>query len=503
MEENKIEELKEETPNVNTTEEVKEEVQSTNAVVEPKEVVQSSEVVLEKQPKKKKKGSKVPIVIAIISILLIVIIIGVAVYFKYTRDNRKVISTGITTLTEKFEKMSTRNKDIELTNNFTIDGNMKFDIESKLLSEYATTNPNYKPYVNLINNLNDTKNTFSLKQNVNDKKSLFEMKSELDNDELLGAKFFITEDKEYYFIKGFVDKYVESGDSEYFDSLEENSNTYDDIKYLYDFVMKSLKNNLKDEYFVKTDAVITIDGKKVNTKKITLKLDEKNGNELIRNIIKDLKNDKKAKDILKSYGEDIEDAEVNDVFEEGQEITFSVYVDNIFYNIKKYEMYTDDAEEKVTITYLDAEVDVIEIYEDDELSSSIEITNESKDKYVFNFFDDDHKKLANIALTNGKEKTEMSFYIEIDSVLVKGKMSSTYSNIVKKESYDNNTMLNFTIEANEEEIADVEITIDMKAKNSSEIDEDVSNAVTEDQITTEQKEKLDTIMTNALIKLMM
>ena len=453
--------------------------------------------------KTKNKKSKVGIIIAIICILLIILVVAVAMYLKYTRDNKKVISTGITTLTEKFEKMAVRNEDIELTENYTIDGNIKFDIESEMLDEYASVYTKYKPYVNLINNLNDTDNTFSVKQNINDKKALFDISSKLDNEELLGAKLYITEDKEYYFVKGFLDKYIEYGDSKYFDSLEENQNTYDNINYLYKFIIKSLKNNLKDEYFTKSDTVITIDGKKVNTKKITLKLDQKNGNELLGNILKDLKNDKKAKEILMSYDEDFEDTEIENVIEYDQEITFSVYVDNIFYNIKKYEIYVDDSLEKVTMTYLDAEVDVIDVYEDNELAASIEITNESKDNYIFNIYDEDHEKVANIALKNGKETSEMSFYIEIEDVIVKGKMTSKYSNIVKKKSYDNNTVISFSVKAEDEEIADIEVTMDMKAKNSSEIDEDVSNAVTQDQITTEQQESLQTMLTNALIKLMM
>lgn len=450
----------------------------------------------------KKKNSKVEIIIALICVIVFILLIVGVIYFKFSRDNKKIISTGITNLTAKFEDMTVRNKDIELTKNYTIDGKIKLDLESDLLDDYASTYQEYKPYVNLINNLNKTNNSFSLKQNLDSKKILYQIDSKLNSDELIDAKFYIDEDKEYYFVKGFLDKYIENGKSSYFENLEENQNTYDNIDYLYKFIVKSLKENLKDEYFVKTDEEITIEGKKINTKKITLKLDENNGNELLENILKDLKADKKANEILTSLDEDFEDAEVEDSIQKGQEITFSVYVDNLFYHIKKYELSVDDASNKILITYLDQEKDIVEIYNDNDLVSSIEITNDNKDNYTFNIFDENHKKISTITLKNTKELVEVSFNMNIDDCVVNGKMTSKYSNIVKNKSYDNNTTISVNIKSDDQEILDAKITMDMEAKNDSDIDEDVSNSIKEDNITTNQQEKLQEIYTNALIKLM-
>lgn len=475
-----------------TEEEIKEEIQPE----------QKEGSVVNTTNQTKKKNSKVGIVIAIICVVVFILLIAGFVYIKYSRGNKKIISTGITNLTSKFEEIAIRNEDLELTKNYTIDGTIELDLESDLLDSYAKAYDEYKPYTKLIDNLNKTSNSFSLKQNLDSKKMLYQIDSKLNNDQLIDAKFYIEEDKEYYFVKGFLDKYIESGESSYFENLEENQNTYDNIEYLYKFLIDSLKNNLKDEYFVKTNQVITIDGEKINTKKITLKLDENNGNELLENILKDLKADKKANEILTSLDEDFEDAEVEDAIEEGQEITFSVYVDNLFYHIQKYELTVDDSYEEVLITYVDQEKDIIEIYSDKELASSIEITNEDDNSYVINIFDEEHEKLANISLKNTKTSSEMSFDIDVDDYVVKGKVTSKYSNIIKNKSYDNKTIISVNVKADKQEMADAKITIDMTAKNNSDIDEDVSDSMKQDDITTSQKEALQDIYTNAFIKLM-
>ena len=486
------EEVKNTTPDDLTENETKEEIQPEQKEGQDANVTNQT----------KKKNSKVGIVIAIICVIVFILLIAGFIYIKYSRDNKKIISTGITNLTSKFEEIAIRNEDLELTKNYTIDGTIELDLESDLLDSYAKVYDEYKPYTKLIDNLNKTSNSFSLKQNLDSKKVLYQIDSKLNDEQLIDAKFYIEEDKEYYFVKGFLDKYIESGESSYFENLEENQNTYDNIEYLYKFLIDSLKNNLKHEYFEKTDQVITIDGEKINTKKITLKLDENNGNELLENILKDLKADKKANEILTSLDEDFEDAEVEDAIEEGQEITFSVYVDNLFYYIQKYELTVDDSYEEMLITYVDQEKDIIEIYSDKELASSIEITNEDDNSYVINIFDEEHEKLANISLKNTKTSSEMSFDIDIDDYVVKGKVTSKYSNIIKNKSYDNKTIISVNVKADEQEMADAKITMDMTAKNNSDIDEDVSNAIKQDNITTSQKESLQDIYTNALIKLM-
>lgn len=107
------------------------------------------------------------IIICIVAFLLIVV--GV-IYYNVSRNNKRVIAAGITNLTSKFDKMLEVNNDLKLGKNYTISGNVKLNVESNYLDTLANIDE-YRPFINLINNLGKTNNNFSFQQNLDSKKS--------------------------------------------------------------------------------------------------------------------------------------------------------------------------------------------------------------------------------------------------------------------------------------------------------------------------------------------
>ena len=447
-----------------------------------------------------KKTSKAAILVVIICVVAFLLIVAGVVYINISRNNKRVIATGITNLTSKFDKILEVDKDLELSKNYTISGNVKLNVESSYMDTLANIDA-YKPYINLINNLGKTNNEFSFQQNLDSKKMLGGISSKLNNEELINAKLYIEKDRAYYFVKGFLDKYVDGGKTDYLDTIKENQNTYENIDYLYKFIINSLKSNLKDEYFTKTSEKLTINGKTVNTKKITLNLDNKSGNELIDNIINDLKNDKKASKIIKGYDIKLESVEDGKAFSSDEKMTFSVYANNISYNILKYDISVKDSSNDILVTYLDQETDVVEVYSDNEKQSTIKITNKN-DVYDFDIFDAKDKKIADFTYTDNKNKKELSYSLSMDGTTLKGKVSSNTTNIVKNKSYNNKTIITASLKSNGTDLGSARIEVNSKAKSESDINEDVTNAVTEDEITADQSDALMNIVTSALTKLM-
>ena len=266
-------------------------------------------------------------------------------------------------------------------------------------------------------------------------------------------------------------------------------------------MINSLKSNLKDEYFTKTSEKLTIDGKTINTKKITLNLDSKNGNELIDNIISDLKNDKKASKIIKGYNIKLEDVEDGQAFSSHEKMTFSVYADNFSYKILRYDISVKNSVDDVLVTYLDQETDIVEVYSYNEKQSTIKITNKDN-VYDFDILDDNDKKIADFTYTDNKNKKELSYSLSMDGTTLKGKVSSDTTNIVKNKSYNNKTIITANMKSNGTDLGSARIEVNFKAKSESDINEDVTNAVTEDEITSDQSDALMNIVTSALTKLM-
>ncbi len=478
-----------------------EEKEKTTAVVpEAKQALADIESNKVQDGKTTKKTSKAAILVVIICVVAFLLIVAGVVYINISRNNKRVIATGITNLTSKFDKILEVDKDLELSKNYTISGNVKLNVESSYMDTLANIDA-YKPYINLINNLGKTNNEFSFQQNLDSKKMLGGISSKLNNEELINAKLYIEKDRAYYFVKGFLDKYVDGGKTDYLDTIKENQNTYENIDYLYKFIINSLKSNLKDEYFTKTSEKLMIDGKTINTKKITLNLDNKSGNELINNIISDLKNDKKASKIIKGYDIKLESVEDGKAFSSDEKMTFSVYANNISYNILKYDISVKDSSNDILVTYLDQETDVVEVYSDNEKQSTIKITNKN-DVYDLDILDNNDKKVADFTYTDNKNKKELNYNFSINGTTLKGKVSSNTTNIVKNKSYNNKTIITASLKSNGTDLGSARIEVNSKAKSESDINEDVTNAVTEDEITADQSDALMNIVTNALTKLM-
>ena len=80
-------------------------------------------------------------------------------------------------------------------------------------------------------------------------------------------------------------------------------------------------------------------------------------------------------------------------------------------------------------------------------------------------------------------------------------MSNT-TNVVKNKSYDNKIIITVNMKSNGTDLGKVKLEMTSKAKSESNINEDVTNAVTEDEITADQSDALMNIVTSALTKLM-
>ena len=151
----------------------------------------------------------------------------------------------------------------------------------------------------LINNLNNTTFNYEYKLDKEIKKLYFNGSLLLNANEVLGINLYQNKDISYILFKNIFDKYITIEDNDIFKYLENSQNSKEDIK-----VSKENKN-----------------------KKISLELKEKRLNEISKNIVKDLKNDDKAKKILGSNIENIESNRNNSNSNNSNNVfTYSIYL---------------------------------------------------------------------------------------------------------------------------------------------------------------------------------
>ena len=132
-----------------------------------------------------------------------------------------------------------------------------------------------------------------------------------------------------------------------------------DIKYVRELVQKSFFNELKEEDFAKDNEKITLD-REVNVKKITLKLDAKRINTILKKILENIKKDKKAMSIIQKISKDLTEDSIDKAIKEIDEeiaklssndyILYTIYVSDKD-NIVRHEISMSDSENQVINDY--------------------------------------------------------------------------------------------------------------------------------------------------------
>ena len=104
---------------------------------------------------------------------------------------------------------------------------------------------------NLINNLNNSETNFKIQKNASKNTGYIELNQKIGEEDIIDAKYYISDSTKYYFVKGIVDTYINDGGCNYFESINTNTTEKDNINYLYNTIIRSIKNNLKEkEVFV-------------------------------------------------------------------------------------------------------------------------------------------------------------------------------------------------------------------------------------------------------------
>lgn len=451
------------------------------------------------------KKSKKTIMIVIIAILAI-ILIGIGAYFSYASNPKRIIASAIENLSSKLkEPIISDNEDLQIGDNYTINSDVKFNIESDYLTMLAGTDPTYLPYANILKNLNQTNNSLLLSQDKKNKKVLANWTTTLNGQELLNGKYYVENATQYFYLKNFLNTYINGGSSNYFEALEENATSAENMIYIYDVIIKSFKNNLKDEYFTKYKEKTTVNNQEKELTKVSVKITDKRLKEIAKAILKDLKEDTKANKILTGIDEAFSKSKISDDVEllgEKQSIELNVYTNNLTYEIEKYEMVFLDNTKESKITYEEAKDNAkIYITQDSQLIARLDITKQNN-KYTTKIISSSEKELGNITIEKNNKGSFISANINDEELTIDLTCDSKYEDIKKNKSYTNNVNLTLKVVSNNISIVNATIKTSNKASNEVKINEDVSNSVLASSITTEQQQALQQQLTNVLLELM-
>ena len=285
------------------------------------------------------KKKKIIVTIVIIVAIGLLVAGGILVYQNYSNKNR--IVTSFNEL--KTALAETLNLDKNTTNTKitrTVTGSTRFNINPMLGNSEDGTDV-------VIGNLNNSTFNYEYRLDTESKRMYMDGSLLLNATELLGINFYQAEDISYVFLRNIFDKYIVIENSDIFTYLEESDQAVDDVNYIYDKIIESLGNNITTDDIKVTNQ----DGKK----KISLELNEERLNEISKNIVNDLKKDKKAKDIL---GEGLDNLEAarstvnsneNTTTTNDSSLNYSIFLEKN--EIVTYEFAIKDNDENYSIEF--------------------------------------------------------------------------------------------------------------------------------------------------------
>lgn len=279
------------------------------------------------------KKKKIIVTIVIIVAIGLLVAGGILVYQNYSNKNR--IVTSFNEL--KTALAETLNLDENTTNTKitqTVTGSTRFNINPMLGNSEDGSDV-------VIGNLNNSTFNYEYRLDTESKRMYMDGSLLLNATEMLGINFYQAEDISYVFLRNIFDKYIVIENSDIFTYLEESNQAVEDVNYIYDKIIESLGNNIATDDIKVTNQ----DGKK----KISLELNEERLNDISKNIVNDLKKDKKAKEILGNSLDELDTTTSSSSSDNNSYLYYSIYLEKD--DIVTYEFGLNDSDGNYSIEF--------------------------------------------------------------------------------------------------------------------------------------------------------
>ena len=398
----------------------------------------------------------------------------------------------------------------ESRKSYTVTGKANLTIQSDL---FTMMDPTYEMYQTLIANLNKMEHQYTYQVDQEKEEMVLDWNTTLNQSPFLNVTFVNQNKKGYVLLKGIYDYYLDTGDFNLFETINQSADV-EDQTYLYNFIVDAVKKHLKSDYFIKTKAEATIDGKKQNVDKISLVLDSHNTSEIMIAVVEDIKNDKKANDIINSVYSEFESYEPTIQQNKAKEtkILVSAYTDGLMSSAVQYDLsivewvtdYDDFdynkaqynlKEQITTLRYTFGENDVIRMLTDEQTTFEAEIVK-NDNGFTAVMKDGKNQDLGNLQLVTSDKGITYTFSLEDGSTSLKIVFDNQY------ESKDQATSsFTFDLSSQGSNLLSINATSSATIQDGTDIKIDVDNAVSIDDLTVEQEQQIQQNLTNLMMRL--
>ena len=434
----------------------------------------------------------------ILNIFFVLLLIGAAsllfyfgFYFNKLSKPRSIFDISIDNISKRIINYTSFNSKYNLGDTFTINGNVGFELSSEKYVFNSTNVDDLKTY-NLINNLNKSNFNYSFVQDKTNKKLLVDIKDTILNEEVFHNKYLVYNSTEYYFVSSVLNNYINNGNCNYFENISEETTTKDNIDYLYNFIINSFKNNLKDSYFERNEMNKTISSKEEEVYQMSLSIDNDRVNNIISGVYKDLVNDKTADKILTNINEDFNKTHISNkkYLSNSESLIFNIYVSKRTYKPLMYEIIHLDNNKRETFSYeSNSNIGTLYYTEDTELKY-IGSTTMNDNSISIKFSDGSNNDIGTFKFDKSSNSFNLNLFFNYNNRTYDSVISSKFIDY-SKSGYVNEVNMSLKISDNLITILSGNIKMNNKITKSADIREDTSSVVLNSSLSDEQVNSRD------------
>lgn len=446
-------------------------------------------------PKKKRRKIKKSVKIIFFFVIVIPLLIATFLNCKrnYIDNPKRIIKDSLEVLEKEITNLiSMKEENILEKNNYSLECNLIANFENTMPIDLE--NKQLLDYYHILDNINHGKTTFLLQQDLSNKKLYFNQLTKIDDQVVIDDKYLIEDSTKYYFVKDFLDKYINAGNNNYFETISEDKTMYDNIQYLYSFILSSIFKNIEDKDISIKSVTTSLEEEQQKLKRITMELDNEKIKKIVTKVLKDLKEDKKAFNILNGIYNDFDSLKVPKekmFLKEGETIAIHFYTKGIKNEIKVYEvLYHAETSYGIRLEIDQKKIELLlnnhpqyKIqYEHEQKENNLKGTIQNKNNIDIGKFEFKNQKKENEFFIHLKEN-EYDISLEIVSNQEEKK------NIVE-------AAIKIQIQKKEDNIFQGSIDIEIVQQDKVWIQEQVKDIIFEKEITPSQKEELINLLKN-------
>lgn len=416
-------------------------------------------------------------------------------YFKKISNQHYVFGTAVDQVFNKAESIFSVNPDYILGDSFQIDGKLTMELSSEEYASKSSSDIEYMKKNQILSNLSKMDTVFLFQQDRKKNQLYGEITQKIGEEEIYSGKRYINNSTQYFIVNSILSNYVNDGNNNYFESFGEEITTKDNISYLYHFIADSIKNNVTSEQLKVYDRNTLIGNESKSMGLVSYRVTDKEYKRLLKAILKDLKNDTRARQILSFGHYHIDQLKIDtkkNYLDPDASYTINIYLTKTLFKIEKYELIYLKGDQKNILSY-EGNMDKGIFYYSENAELKYRGNYEST-KRRMNITILDHMNNEIGSIKGEKDKSSMTLIATIDLEKHNYDISYSSKNIdLKDNTYTREDSLVFKIA--EDKIIQMQGKIEMVSTISKDpkIMTDTDSSVLRSSITEKESRQLETL----------